>query len=110
RPARQPARRPARRRGRGDREAQGPPAVRPRDPDEERALRDRRPGHRPPGGHAVVVRGDDPPYPPAVPGDGHDGKTGHLLMPVPRDEGRLRSLPPRRVPTSGCPWEGGWAR
>ena len=49
----------ARRRDRGDREAQGPPAVRARDPDPLRALRDRRPRHRPSGGHPAVARATD---------------------------------------------------
>ena len=46
RPARQPAGRPARRRRRRGREAQGPPALRPRHPDPLGALADRGPGHR----------------------------------------------------------------
>ena len=41
---------PARRRRRGDRGAQGPPAVRPRHPDPVRAQPDRGPGDRPAGG------------------------------------------------------------
>ena len=57
-PARQPARGPARRhRGRG-REAQGPPAVRPRHADPLGALADRGPGHRDAGErHALTVAG-----------------------------------------------------
>ena len=46
RPARQPAGGPARRRRRRGREAQGPPAVRPRHADPLRAVADRGPGHR----------------------------------------------------------------
>ena len=48
--ARQPARRSARRRGGGDREAEGPPALRTRDAHSQRAEPDRRAGHRDAGG------------------------------------------------------------
>ena len=53
RPARQPARRPPRRRRGGDREAQGPSAVRAHHPAAQRAVADRRAGHR-------DARGDQP--------------------------------------------------
>ncbi len=56
RPARQPAGGSPRRRRRGGREAQGPPAVRARHPDPQRALADRRPGHRDAGGPAQLRR------------------------------------------------------
>ena len=45
-----------RRRGGGGREAQGPPAVRPRHPDPQRALADRGAGHRDAGGPAQLRR------------------------------------------------------
>ena len=52
---------PARRRGRGGREAQGPPAVRPRHADPLRALADRGPGHRDAGErHALSRRSGRP--------------------------------------------------
>ncbi len=46
----------ARRRGRGHREAQGPPAVRPRDPGALGTFPDRRPGHRDAGGLGPLSR------------------------------------------------------
>ncbi len=58
----------ARRRCRGDREAQGAPAVRARDPGPLRTLPDRRPGHRDAGGYrAVTARGTVPPPDDAMP-------------------------------------------
>ena len=56
RSARQPAGRSARWRGRGGGEAEGSPAVRPRDPAPLRALADRGAGHRDAGGGAALLR------------------------------------------------------
>ena len=57
RPARQPAGRPPRRRGRGDREAQGPPALRPRHADPLGAVADRGAGDGDAGErHGVTYR------------------------------------------------------